>query len=59
MEVFGESADKKLGFSEIKIEERQFSFIVAQHGLDIFVVEVVVGTVHQIRIVCVNYNGHN
>ena len=59
MEVFGEGFKKELGFSAIKVEESQFSFIVAQHGLDFFVVEIVVGTIHQIRIVDFNGNGHN
>ena len=59
MEVFGEGIKEKIGFSTVKIEEGQFGFIVAQHGLDIFVVEVVVGTIHQIRIVDSNGNGHS
>ena len=59
MEVFGESIEKELCFSAIKVEEGQFSFIVTQHDLHIFVVEVVVGTIHQIRIVDFNGNGHN
>ena len=59
VEVFGKGIEKELSFSAIKVEEAQFSFIVAQHGLDIFVVEVVVGTIHQIRIVDFNGNGHN
>ena len=59
MEVFSEGIEKELSFSPFKVEEGQFSFIVAQHGLDIFVVEIVVGTIHQIRIVDFNGNGHN
>ena len=50
MEMFGDGIDKELSFSPIKVEEGQFSFIVTQHSLDIFVVEIVVGTIHQIRI---------
>ena len=59
MEVFGKGIKKELSFSAIKVKESQFSFIVAQHGLDIFVVEVGVGTIHQIKIVDFNGNGHN
>ncbi len=59
MEMFGEGIKEKLGFGTVKVEEGQFSFIVAQHGLDIFVVEIVVDTIHQIRIVDFNGNGHN
>ena len=59
MEVFGKGFEKELSFSPVKVEESQFSFIVAQHGLDIFVVEVVVGTIHRIRIVDFNGNSHN
>ena len=59
MEMFCESNEQEFSFSPVKIEEGQFSFIVAQHGLDIFVVEIVVGTIHQIRIVDFNGNGHN
>ena len=59
MEVLGKGIKKELCFSKIKVEESQFSFIIAQHGLDIFVVEVVVGTIHQIRIADFNGNGHN
>ena len=59
MEVFSKGIEKELSFSAIKIEEGQFSFIIAQHGLDIFVVEIVVGTIHKIRIVDSNGNGHN
>ena len=47
------------GFGPVKIEEGQFSLIVAQHGLDIFVAEIVVGTIHQIRIVDFDGDGHN
>ena len=59
MEMFGKGNEQEFGFSPIKVEEGQFSFIVAQHGLDIFVVEIVVDTIHQIRIVDFNGNGHN
>ena len=59
VEVFGKGIEKELSFSAIKVKEGQFSFIVAQHGLDIFVVEIVVGTIHQIRIVDFNCDGHN
>ncbi len=59
VEVFSEGIDKKLSVSPAKVKEGQFSFIVTQHGLDIFVVEIVVGTIHQIRIVDCNGNGHN
>ena len=57
--MFGKGFQKELSFSVIKVKEGQFSFIVAQHGLDIFVVEIVVGTIHQIRIVDFNCDGHN
>ncbi len=59
MEVFGKGFEKYLSFSAFKVKESQFSFIVAQHGLDIFVVEIVVGTIHQKRIVDFNGDGHN
>ena len=59
MEVFGEGNKQEFCFSPVKVEEGQFSFIVAQHGLDFFVVEIVVGTIHQIKIVDFNGNGHN
>ena len=59
MEVFCKGFQKELSFNAIKVKESQFGFIIAQHGLDIFVVEVVVGTIHQIRIVDFNGNGHN
>ena len=59
MEVFSECSKKDLSFSAFKVEERQFSFIVTQHGLHIFVVEIVVGTIHQRGIVGFNCNGHN
>ena len=59
VKVFGKGIEKELSFSLVKVEEGQFSFIVAQHGLDIFVVEVGVGTIHQIKIVDFNGNGHN
>lgn len=59
VEVFDKGIEKELCFSRIKVEEGHFSFIIAQHGLDIFVVEVVVGTIHQMRIVDFNCNGHN
>ena len=57
--MFGKGFEKDLRFKAIKVEESQFSFIVTQHGLHIFVVEIVVGTIHQIRIVDFNGNGHN
>ena len=59
MEVFGEGNKQEFSFSPVKVKEGQFSFIVAQHGLDFFVVEIVVGTIHQIKIVDFNGNGHN
>jgi hypothetical protein len=59
MEVFAEGNKQEFSFSPVKVEEGQFSFIVAQHGLDFFVVEIVVGTIHQIKIVDFNGNGHN
>ncbi len=59
VKVFGKGIKKELSFSAIKVKKGQFSFIIAQHGLDIFVVEVVVGTIHQIRIADFNCNGHN
>ena len=59
VEVFGKGIEKELSFSPFRVEEGQFSFIVTQHDLHIFVVEVVVGTIHQIRIVDFNGNGHN
>ena len=59
MEVFAEGNKQEFSFSPVKVEEGQFSFIVAQHGLDNFVVEIVVGTIHQIKIVDFNGNGHN
>ena len=33
VEVFSKGIEKELSFSAIKIEEGQFSFIIAQHGL--------------------------
>ena len=59
VEMFGKGIEKELSFSAIKVKEGQFGFIVAQHCLHIFVVEIVVGTIHQIRIVDCNGNGHN
>ena len=59
MEVFSKGIEKELSFSTIKVKEGQFSFIIAQHGLDIFVVEIVVGSIHQIRIVDFDGDGHN
>ena len=44
MEMFGKGNEQEFGFSPIKVEEGQFSFITAQHGLNIFVVEIVVET---------------
>jgi hypothetical protein len=59
MEMFGEGNDEQISFDSVKVKDGQFSFIVAQHGLDFFVVEIVVGTIHQIRIVDFDGNGHN
>lgn len=59
MEVFGEGNEQVFGSGPVKVEEGQFSLIVAQHGLDIFVAEIVVGTIHQIRIVDFDGDGHN
>ena len=59
VEVFGKGNEQVFGFGPVKIEEGQFSLIVAQHGLDIFVAEIVVGTIHQIRIVDFDGDCHN
>jgi hypothetical protein len=58
MEMFGKGNEEEFGFSSVKIKEGQFSFTVAQHGLDIFVVEIVVKTGDLKLIVDSNSNRH-
>ena len=58
MEVFGEGIEKELSFSAIKVKEGQFSFIVAQHGLDIFVVTIVVEMIDLKLVVDFDSNCH-
>jgi hypothetical protein len=58
MEMFGECNEEEFGFSRVKVEEGQFSFITAQHGLDIFVVEIVVETVDLKLVVDFDRNCH-
>ena len=58
MEVLGERCEQKFGSVAVKVEERDAGFVVAEHYLHAFVVEVVVNTVGTIRIVAVDSNCH-
>ena len=46
VKVLGEGGKQEVGFVPVEIEERYFSFVVAQHGLHVFVVEIVVDSIY-------------
>lgn len=50
VKVLGEGGKQEVGFVPVEIEERYFGLVVAQHGLHILVVEIVVNSIHQKRI---------
>jgi hypothetical protein len=58
VKVLGEGGKQEVGFISVEIEKRYFGLVVAQHGLHVFVVKVVVNTIHQIRIVDFNSYTH-
>ena len=58
VKVLGEGGKQEVGFVSVEIEKRYFSFVVAQHGLHVFVVEIVVDSIYQIRIVDFNCDTH-
>ena len=58
MEVLGESCQQELGFGAIEAEKRHFGLVIAKHTLYTLIVEIVVNTVHQIRIAVLDRDGH-
>jgi hypothetical protein len=58
VEVLGEGGKQEVSFVSVEIEKRYFGLVVAQHGLHVLVVEIIVDTIHQIRIVDFNSGTH-
>ena len=58
MEMLGESGHQEFGFGTVEFEERHFGLVIAEHTLYALVVEIVVDTVHQIRVAVFDRDGH-
>ena len=58
MEVLGERCQQEFGFGAVEVEERHFGLVIAEHTLYALVVEIVVETVHEIRIAVFDRDGH-
>ena len=59
MEMLGESSEQELGFCTVKVEERHFGLVIAEHTPYALVIEIVVKAVCQTRIAVLDSDGHS